>query len=54
MDQSDKDKAIALQRKKIEELSREIGVLKMENALLNHEIAALKKDSKNTCSLKYI
>lgn len=42
----DKDKIIALQRKKIEELSREIGALKMENALLNHEKSELKKAQK--------
>lgn len=44
--ESDKDKTIALQRKKIEELNRENGVLKMENALLNHEISELKMGEK--------
>lgn len=33
----DKDKIIALQRKKIEELSRKISYLEQENALLKHE-----------------
>ncbi len=43
MDQNDKDKIIALQRKKIEELNKEIGVLKMEIALLHHEKSQQKK-----------
>lgn len=39
----DKDKIIVLQQKKIEKLSKENGVLKMEIAVLNHEISELKK-----------
>lgn len=42
----DKDRMIALQRKKIEELSKENGILKMEIALLEHEIKELKKAEK--------
>lgn len=42
MDQDDKDKIIALQRKKIEELSRKVSALEQEITLLHHE----KKEQK--------
>lgn len=42
----DKDKIITLQRKKIEEMNKEIGVLKLEIALLQHEKRAQKKGEK--------
>lgn len=42
----DKDKIIALQRKKIEEMNKEIGVLKLEIALLKHEKKEQKKGEK--------
>lgn len=39
----DKDKIIALQRKKIEELSRKISALEQENVLLSFENLTKKK-----------
>ncbi|MGI6074722.1 MAG: hypothetical protein ACOYEA_08815 [Fermentimonas sp.] len=42
----DKDKTIALLRKKLEELKRKNNALEQENALLNYEIMRLKR-SKN-------
>lgn len=47
MDGDDKDKIIAMQRKKIEELSKENGVLKMEIALLHYENSEQKKAKKS-------
>ena len=44
----DKDRIIALQRKKIEELNKKISVLKQENALLNNELMRLRKRKKRT------
>lgn len=46
----DKDKIIALQRKKIEELNRKISALEQENALLSDEISRFKK-AKNKSAL---
>lgn len=43
MMEEDKDKIIALQRKKIEELSKKNNALEQENALLKFENLALNK-----------
>lgn len=42
----DKDKIIALQRKKIEELSKKNNALEQENALLNMQLLAKKRSKK--------
>lgn len=47
MDQDDKDKIIALQRKKIEELSRKVSALEQEITLLYHEKKEQKKAKKS-------
>ena len=47
MDQIDKDKIIALQRQKIEDLSIKVNALEQEVALLHHEIKQQKKAKKS-------
>lgn len=42
----DKDKIIALQRKKIEELSKKNNALEQENALLNFQLLSKKRGNK--------
>lgn len=46
--EEDKDKTIALQRKKIEELSSKVNALEQENALLNFQLLRKKRVKKTT------
>lgn len=52
--EEDKDKIIALQRKKIEELSKKNNALEQENALLKHEEDRKNEVKKTTLSLNYL
>lgn len=47
MDGEDKDKIIALQRKKIEELSKKVSALEQDITLLHHEKSQQKKAKKS-------